>query len=101
MMKLMILCKIRDYIKYKTPWRYCQYNKRLYKNEKFRIEYFWRREKHFALGVYYDGNMHTEMWSNNEEWFINKFYINFIFVSILIVTKKKLYNKYPDNYFKI
>lgn len=100
MMKLMMLCKIKDFIKYKTPWRYCQYNKSLYKNEKFRIEYFWIRENHFALGVYYDGNFHTEMWSNNEEWFVNKFYINFIFVSILIVTKKKLYYKYPDDYFK-
>lgn len=99
-MKWNLLLQLKNYIKYKTPWKYCQYNKYLYKNEKFRIEYFWRRENHFALGVYYDGNNHTEIWSNNENWFVNKIYINFIFVSILIVTKKKFYYKYPDDYFK-
>lgn len=100
-MKLKILLQIKNYIKYKSPWRYITYSKQLYKNEKFRIEFLWSREYHFALGIYYDGNMHTEVWSNNEDWFVKKIYINFIFASILIVTKKTLYCKYPDDYFKI
>lgn len=98
---LKILLKIKNYIKYKSPWRYIQYSKELYKNNKVRIEYLWRRENHFGLGIYYDGNMHTEVWSNNENWFVKKIYINFIFASILIVAKKSLYHKYPDDYFKV
>lgn len=101
MMKLMTLSKIKNYIKYKSPWRYITYSKQLYKNENFRIEYIWRRESHFCLGIYYDGNMHTEVWSNNENWFVNELYINFIFITILIVTKKRFYYKYTDDYFKI
>ncbi len=100
-MKWNLLLQFKNYIKYKTPWKYCQYNKQLYKNDKFRIEYFWRRENHFAIGFYYDGNFHTEVWSNNESWFVNKIYINFIYASFLIVTKKKLYCKYPDDYFDL
>ena len=29
-MKLELLCKVKNYIKYKTPWRHVTYNRRLY-----------------------------------------------------------------------
>ena len=81
-MKLELLCKVKNYIKYKTPWRYVTYNRRLYKGDDMYIDFSWSRERHCSLGFYYDGNLHTDVFTNNEEWFVNILYINFIFATI-------------------
>ena len=90
-MKLELLCKVKNYIKYKTPWRYVTYNRRLYKGDDMYIDFSWSRKRHCSLGFYYDGNLHTDVFTNNEEWLVNRLYINFIFATIKITTKRKLY----------
>lgn len=77
---------IIKWIKYKSPWRYITYSKTLYENNKMRITFYWKRERHWGLGFQWNtgksGPTPTECW-DNEEWFVNKLSIYFIFATFV------------------